>query len=1473
MKINKFKKIAMMQIFLLTVILNITAQAAGIDPRVVQELTVTGQVKTVIALNLPETAPNRLRAASAAMRDPIGEVQEEVLNSLPTGSYELTYQYSHVPGLAMTVTPESFAILKDHPQVKYIQYDELEHIALAQATVLINANQVWALNPPVGGITGAGVTVAVLDTGIKTSHEDFTVRIATEQCFLFSPNTCPSSPHVAEDDNGHGTHVAGIVVADGIDAANTPKSYKGVAPGAQVAAVKVCNNSGDCSVSDIIAGLDWVRINYSTHGIKVVNMSIASSTLYSDSCDQQDVLRKEAIDELINKDITVFAAAGNNGDKTKMGAPACLSNTIAVGATYDADLTSSVMPCVSNVSKDDVACFSNSGNWLDILAPGSKITSSWIGSTTAIDYKDGTSMASPMASGVAALMLEKNSNLTPAQIKAKLKKTGVDVTDTNGITRPRIDALAAVNDASNPQPIIEVQKNGKAIPEQSVIDFGYASVGDSVTQDITIKNIGNASLNLTWNLPSGFITSSSSPVTISSGNQQTIQIQLDTTTANTYTGVLQFTDMTAGTFKLNVQGTICTLRTIPFSENFESGSFPACWQRINFDDDSIEWNISNNNSLFTLISGTRILGIERNGYSTGNDWLILPQIRLGNNSKLLFKVAGGKTNDSEFDVKLSTTGNNLTNFTTDLAVGDTVSTGTIADKDYSLANYAGQNVYLAIRAYNPNEAGSLSIDDISVTDAPNYQNSTPTINSITTTVATLTVQLDEAGTVYYLVLSDSSVASAGSTPDAAQVMTTGQNFVVSAANTTVNQSITGLSPDTAYTVYLVAKDVSGNTSAVTPKSFHTATVATDTTPPSFASGTPSVSGVTTSSFTLTLGSNETSTVDYVVLPNSSATPTATDIKNMASGFIAKGSFNLSANTPISPTITGLTATTTYQIYAVLTDSASNQSTVASTSAVTAASVIQPPTTSTPSVPPSYTVIERKDGTGTGKITSVYVGQSGWTSLAALSATPDPDSVFVKWTGNIHSPDCYSDQPTIYVRLNAIKTCTATFDKITADNQSLVPVKLAAYYLPGIENSGRALIRMTNTNLTPVIIKGTLYHASGQRLGIANSTLIQNLAPQATTELTTQDLAKLCSAPEWTGLAWLHITTPSGLNLLNLLENDNKMVSNLTTVSSDNVLYNLPPSTNSEQSSILLINTSDKIQSVTATLYGMNGQILGQANTVLADVAARGIFSLSIKQLEVLVGAQPWTDQVVKLQISTPDIKTMAISLSQEGAIVNLTPTHDNAAFNIPGATNLDQALIYITNTTNSAVPVTATLYHQDGYLLGTPNTLIINSLAPQATQLFSVSDLEKLFGVPTWQKRARLMISNPVTGIKVMTLINNDSKISNLSPISNQVYYLPNANHIDKAYIRITNTADSPVTVSGTLYGKNGQILGSGTLVSELTAQTTTVISMPLLETLLKITSWTDEARLVINPTHLQVMGTIRANNGQLLDMSDIGRN
>ncbi|MGD8791439.1 MAG: S8 family serine peptidase [Anaerolineae bacterium] len=290
----------------------------------------------------------------------------------------------------------------------------------------INADDVWNM-----GYTGEGITVALLDTGIDQSHPDLGARIAeTQECLQ---GTCQGGP--ALDDNGHGTSVAGIVASQGTS------SPQGVAPGANLVVVKVLEGGGG-RVEDTIAAIDWVVANQARLQVKVLNIG-ARFDLFAGACDNATPLTGDfaaAVERARQAGIVVFSNSGNGGETNMMQAPACIANVVAVASVG---------------TSDQVSGFSNSSSALDLLAPGEGILSTAMGGGQAAF--SGSSATSPHAAGVAALMLQANPQLSPAQIEAILKDSGVLVEDSrNGRVTPRIDALAAVNQALAllpPQPV------------------------------------------------------------------------------------------------------------------------------------------------------------------------------------------------------------------------------------------------------------------------------------------------------------------------------------------------------------------------------------------------------------------------------------------------------------------------------------------------------------------------------------------------------------------------------------------------------------------------------------------------------------------------------------------------------------------------------------------------------------------------------------------------------------------------------------------------------------------------------------------------------------------------------------------------------------------------------------------------------------------------------------------------------------
>lgn len=239
-----------------------------------------------------------------------------------------------------------------------------------------------------GPISGSvNVDVAVIDTGIDASHPDLNVIDGVN--FAKGKNW--------SDGNGHGTHVAGTIAAK-----NNDIGVIGVAPGANLYAVKVLDNRGSGFTSDVIAGVNWVAANADT--IDVANMSLggsASNTLNA------------AVENAVNAGVVFVVAAGNESTDACSKSPASAPSAITVSALDDRD-------GVSN--NDPFASFSNYGSCVDMIAPGVLILSTWKGG----DYNtiSGTSMASPHVAGAAALYLANNPNSSPAQVTSALQTAG-----------------------------------------------------------------------------------------------------------------------------------------------------------------------------------------------------------------------------------------------------------------------------------------------------------------------------------------------------------------------------------------------------------------------------------------------------------------------------------------------------------------------------------------------------------------------------------------------------------------------------------------------------------------------------------------------------------------------------------------------------------------------------------------------------------------------------------------------------------------------------------------------------------------------------------------------------------------------------------------------------------------------------------------------------------------------------------------
>jgi len=219
---------------------------------------------------------------------------------------------------------------------------------------------------------GAGSTIFVLDTGVRVSHQDFSGRAAPSLDMTSgSPVECNGDTNCAGDAQGHGTHCAGTAGGETF----------GVAPSANVRAVKVLSDQGSGSWSWSYAALDWLATNS-------IRPAVASMSLGGSGTQQA---MKDAVDAAVNSGVTVVVAGGNSNSDACNFSPAFVPSAITVGSTTSTDARSS---------------FSNYGSCTDIWAPGSSVVSAGHTSDTGSRSLSGTSMACPHVSGAAALVLE-----------------------------------------------------------------------------------------------------------------------------------------------------------------------------------------------------------------------------------------------------------------------------------------------------------------------------------------------------------------------------------------------------------------------------------------------------------------------------------------------------------------------------------------------------------------------------------------------------------------------------------------------------------------------------------------------------------------------------------------------------------------------------------------------------------------------------------------------------------------------------------------------------------------------------------------------------------------------------------------------------------------------------------------------------------------------------------------------------------
>ncbi len=358
------------------------------------------------------------------------------------------YIYGHaLKGFAATIPAARLAAVKADPRVQFVSEDKIVEAVGMAPVVAGDGVPTGVLRVGAGDATtvhqASTVNVAVIDTGIDLTHPDLNA---------VSGKNCVRTSKTANDDNGHGSHVAGTIAAK-----NNGAGVVGVAPGSKLYAVKVLNAAGSGTTSQVVCGIDWVTANAKTLNIKVASMSLGGSGLNDNNCGNTnfDAMHK-AICKSVAAGVTYVVAAGNSAANLATFTPAAYPEVLTVTALSDSDgqpgAAGGAPTCRTGELDDKYATFSNyavatAEQNHTVAGPGVCIKSTW--KTGGYNTISGTSMATPHISGVVALCFGNGgvagpcSGLTPAQVIQKIRADALaHATSANGFTGDPLHPIA-----------------------------------------------------------------------------------------------------------------------------------------------------------------------------------------------------------------------------------------------------------------------------------------------------------------------------------------------------------------------------------------------------------------------------------------------------------------------------------------------------------------------------------------------------------------------------------------------------------------------------------------------------------------------------------------------------------------------------------------------------------------------------------------------------------------------------------------------------------------------------------------------------------------------------------------------------------------------------------------------------------------------------------------------------------------------
>lgn len=394
------------------------------------------------------------------------------------GAFSVRARWHVVRALAAALTASQVRLLARDPNVVGIEPDRLLSIQASTARASYGVTKAvsdFGVTGDRDGLakhfSGTDVVACVIDTGIDATHVDL------DQGQVIGWKDFVNGRATAYDDNGHGTHVASILAGQGDGNA----AYRGVAPGTALVGVKVMSSSGTGYTSTIISGVQFCIDNKARYNIRIINMSLGGGG----SSDGTDAL-SAAVNSAADHGILPVVAAGNTGPgRATIGTPAAAAKALTVCSISD--------PGVMGFS---ISTFSSRGPTADgrvkpdVCAPGQSITAARANSSNGYITYSGTSMASPFTAGVAALMLDANNAMTPAQVKAAITGTAQDWSGAGGDNETgagRLQAYEAIKRAGS------YSGSGPVVPSHFM---SSGSLGTTGAQDKWSVHISSTSAPL-----------------------------------------------------------------------------------------------------------------------------------------------------------------------------------------------------------------------------------------------------------------------------------------------------------------------------------------------------------------------------------------------------------------------------------------------------------------------------------------------------------------------------------------------------------------------------------------------------------------------------------------------------------------------------------------------------------------------------------------------------------------------------------------------------------------------------------------------------------------------------------------------------------------------------------------------------------------------------------------------------------------